>query len=71
MTKSNHTDALSLDCCPLCQHDEYLMSEDGEKFICGQCGFKTDHLKSIQLQLMLLHHSSALHRTHSLRPTMH
>ncbi|WP_083796254.1 hypothetical protein [Vibrio sp. AND4] len=34
--------------CPLCQCDEYLISSDGEKFICATCGFHTNKLTSIQ-----------------------
>ncbi|WP_394250454.1 hypothetical protein [Vibrio profundi] len=33
--------------CPLCQHDEYLISESGEKFTCASCGFHTEHLTLI------------------------
>ncbi|NOH85409.1 hypothetical protein FCV43_15850 [Vibrio genomosp. F6] len=33
--------------CPLCHHDEYLLSESGEKFTCGSCGFHTKQFKSI------------------------
>ncbi|WP_428813989.1 hypothetical protein [Vibrio makurazakiensis] len=33
--------------CPLCQHDEYLISESGEKFTCASCGFHTKQFSSI------------------------
>ncbi|MBW3696218.1 hypothetical protein EK599_10950 [Vibrio sp. T187] len=33
--------------CPLCQHDEYMISESGEKFTCASCGFHTKHFTSI------------------------
>lgn len=36
-----------IECCPLCQSDEYLISENGEKFICGKCGFKTQELSNV------------------------
>ncbi|EKO3535064.1 hypothetical protein K1L80_004747 [Vibrio fluvialis] len=70
MTK-NYDDISSTDGCPLCQHDEYFVSQDGEKFICGQCGFKTDHLKSIQMQLSLLQSASSLRCPSTHRKTMH
>ncbi|MGF1751002.1 MULTISPECIES: hypothetical protein [Vibrio] len=27
--------------CPECDSDEYLLSEDGETFLCASCGFYT------------------------------
>ncbi|MGL4827778.1 MAG: transcription initiation factor TFIIIB [Vibrio sp.] len=42
---------ISIECCPLCQHDEFLISADKEKFFCGQCGFHTNSLTSIQPML--------------------
>ncbi|MFA0570800.1 MAG: hypothetical protein ACPG5L_02460 [Vibrio gallaecicus] len=33
--------------CPLCQHDEYFISENGEKFTCGSCGFHTKQFSQI------------------------
>lgn len=68
MTKTTTATPFSLDCCPLCQHEEYLISQDGEKFICQQCGFKTEHLKSIQLLLTTQHNALA---PHHLGPTVH
>ncbi|QXC55993.1 transcription initiation factor TFIIIB [Vibrio mimicus] len=41
----------SIECCPLCQHDEFFISADKEKFFCGQCGFHTNSLTSIQPML--------------------
>ncbi|WP_435249580.1 hypothetical protein ACMAZD_22690 [Vibrio sp. nBUS_14] len=38
--------------CPLCQHDEYLLSESGEKFTCASCGFHTKQFsKIVSLQI--------------------
>ncbi|MDW6020077.1 transcription initiation factor TFIIIB [Vibrio plantisponsor] len=37
-----------IECCPLCQSDEYLLSESGEKFLCGKCGFHTEELSNIK-----------------------
>ncbi|HAS6347140.1 hypothetical protein LZU85_04150 [Vibrio sp. IRLE0018] len=34
--------------CPLCQHDEYFISSDGEKFTCASCGFHTKSLSAIR-----------------------
>ncbi|GHW85131.1 hypothetical protein VCSRO199_2521 [Vibrio cholerae] len=28
----------TIDCCPLCQHDEFFISADKEKFYCAKCG---------------------------------
>ncbi len=33
--------------CPLCQHDEYLLSTSGEKFTCASCGFHTKQFSKI------------------------
>ncbi len=40
------------ECCPLCQSDEYLISESGEKFTCGKCGFHTDELSNIEPMIL-------------------
>lgn len=37
--------------CPLCQHDEFFISADKEKFYCAKCGFHTKTLTSIQPML--------------------
>ncbi|KAA8679658.1 hypothetical protein F4W18_05380 [Vibrio gigantis] len=50
----NKTEAPNIDdiTCPLCQHDEYLLSESGEKFTCASCGFHTKQFsKVVSLQL--------------------
>ncbi|WP_165314209.1 transcription initiation factor TFIIIB [Vibrio ziniensis] len=36
-----------IECCPLCQGDEFLISESGEKFVCGKCGFQTLELSNV------------------------
>ncbi len=41
----------TIDCCPLCQHDEFFISADKEKFYCAKCGFHTNTLTSIQPML--------------------
>lgn len=41
-----------IECCPLCQSDEYLISESGEKFTCGKCGFHTEELSSIEATIL-------------------
>ncbi|GHX43639.1 hypothetical protein VCSRO205_3061 [Vibrio cholerae] len=33
----------TIDCCPLCQHDEFFISADKEKFYCAKCGFSHQH----------------------------
>ncbi|KAB0300768.1 hypothetical protein F2Z80_16760 [Vibrio fortis] len=44
----NKTDAPTDDItCPLCQHDEYLLSNCGEKFTCAACGFHTKQFTKI------------------------
>ncbi|MGB1973221.1 MAG: hypothetical protein ACPHQD_04150 [Vibrio toranzoniae] len=50
----NNTEASNIEnvTCPLCQHDEYLLSESGEKFTCASCGFHTKQFsKIVSLQL--------------------
>lgn len=53
--------------CPLCQHDEYLISQDEERFICGSCGFKTHQFQTIQAHLI----STNYLLTPSSRPIFH
>ncbi len=38
-------------CCPLCQSDEFLISDNDEKFICGHCGFITNQLSEVHAQV--------------------
>ncbi|MEI2564561.1 transcription initiation factor TFIIIB [Vibrio metoecus] len=47
----NPTVEETIECCPLCQHDEFFISADKEKFFCAQCGFHTNTLTSIQPML--------------------
>ncbi len=37
----------TIDCCPLCQHDEFFISADKEKFYCAKYGFHINTLTSI------------------------
>ncbi|AUB85915.1 transcription initiation factor TFIIIB [Vibrio anguillarum] len=60
-----------IDCCPLCQHDEYFISTNNEKFICAQCGFKTDHLQNVQ-QMIGVHTALISHKhIHCLANNVH
>lgn len=60
-----------IDCCPLCQHDEYLISDNQEKFICGQCGFRTDNLQSVRKMIATHAVSISYKHTHSSAHNVH
>jgi len=57
-------------CCPLCQHEEFLISGNNEKFICAQCGFTTNQLS--QVQVALPHGKTKINRyIHATQETVH
>lgn len=44
--------------CPECDDHEYLLSDDGETFLCCACGFHTsEYSKFIAFELTLRFHS--------------
>ncbi len=49
--KNRECDDKMIDCCPLCQCDEFLISENEDKFICMQCGFYTQELGEVHTQI--------------------
>ncbi|EOB4245539.1 MULTISPECIES: hypothetical protein [Vibrio] len=71
------TPKIDIDACPLCQHDEFFISQNGEKFFCAQCGFHTHQLPQIQQQVLLSKPPVTLaatylpHQLHPLTPTQH
>jgi len=46
--KNRECEMNTTNCCPLCRGEEYLISENGEKFICATCGYSTSQLTSIK-----------------------
>ncbi|EKO3575002.1 hypothetical protein M6B40_000653 [Vibrio metschnikovii] len=68
---------IDIDACPLCQHDEFFISQNGEKFFCAQCGFHTHQLQQIQQQVLLSKPAVTLaatylpHQLHPLTQTQH
>ncbi len=49
--KNRECDDKMIDCCPLCQCDEFFISDNDEKFICRQCGFITQKLGEVHAQI--------------------
>ncbi|WP_428776039.1 hypothetical protein [Vibrio sp.] len=47
-------------CCPLCESDEFLISEQGDKMLCARCGSFLDNLQQME---------ACLHKVHSLTPS--
>ncbi len=53
--------------CPECNDHDYLLSEDGETFLCCSCGFHTsEYSKSISFEITLRFHSTTLSRNERL-----
>ncbi|HFQ5580724.1 hypothetical protein [Vibrio vulnificus] len=57
--------------CPLCQHDEYFISGDGEKFTCASCGFHTMNFSAIRCLQMAPIYQNRPAYVHSISNSCH